>query len=51
MNDAERIELAARRRLAEAIVQYGFVKANWGKLSMIVITAFVLGAFVGAVLL
>ena len=29
----------AREKLAKAILQYGFVRANWGKLSAIVVTA------------
>lgn len=33
----------ARKELADAIVQYGFVRANWGKLSTIVVVVFALG--------
>lgn len=33
----------ARKELADGIIQYGFVRANWGKLSTIVVLTFVLG--------
>ena len=37
----------ARKELADAIVQYGFVRANWKKLSTIVVAVFIVGFFVG----
>jgi hypothetical protein len=39
----------ARKKLAEAVAQYGFVRANWGKLSTITVGAIAIGFLAGAV--
>jgi hypothetical protein len=39
---------AAREKLALAVLQYGFLRANWGKLSAIVVTAMVIAFALGA---
>lgn len=48
MNDLNHIKMEARRHLAEAIVQYGFLRANWGKLSTIVIVVATISFWLGA---
>lgn len=36
-----------REKLAEAILQYGFLRANWGKVSTIVVASVVVGFLFG----
>lgn len=50
MVDFDDAKTRARKELARAVEQYGFVRANWGKLSIIVIGAFVLGFVARSVL-
>ncbi len=41
----------AREKLAEAVVQSGFLRANWGKVSTIVVAGVAVGFALGAILL
>ncbi len=42
-------KIAARKELADAIVQYGFLRANWGKVSTIVVAGLIVGFAIGVI--
>jgi len=38
----------ARKELGDAVAQYGFLRANWGKVSTIVVAGVAIGFLAGA---